>query len=409
MKKIDIAFLLIVSFCAFLSSCSSDETNTEEIEVMPPMIAVADTSVTETNLNFVLELPVVLSKPTNEVVILNYSTEEGTAESNKDYTAIDNGQLIFLAGETTKIIEITIRGEQFVEDDEVFFVSFSQAANATIVDDRVAITIKTDDEDNNSAGVLNIPTTGYSTPEAYDNMILSWSDEFNGSAINRNDWKFEIGDGCPNLCGWGNVELQYYTEENASIVDGNLVIEAKKESKGGKFYTSTRMITKGLQSFKYGRVDIRASLPYGQGLWPALWMLGENIDEVSWPRCGEIDIVELIGGAGRDNEVHGTVHFQNGENNYQFIGNGYQLSSGIFNDNFHVFSIVWTENQIEWFVDDVKYSTFALNATSRAEFQQKFFFIFNIAVGGNWPGNPTVSSVLPQYMVVDYVRVFQPE
>ncbi len=141
---------------------------------------------------------------------------------------------------------------------------------------------------------VTIPTEGFEAADSYDGMELVWEDDFSGDAINMDDWKFEVGNGSS---GWGNNELEYYTAgENAALQDGNLVITARRQDRGGFKYTSTRMITKGKQRFKYGRIDIRAVLPKGQGIWPALWMLGDNIDQVSWPRCGEIDIMELIGG-----------------------------------------------------------------------------------------------------------------
>ena len=259
-------------------------------------------------------------------------------------------------------------------------------------------------------GSFFIPQTGFTTPETYAGMQLVWRDEFDQQSLNTNDWTYEIGDGCPNICGWGNNELQYYTNENTALVEGNLVIEAKKESRGNRQYTSSRIITKNNQSFQYGRVDIRANLPKGQGIWPALWMLGDNIDQVGWPACGEIDIMELIGGSGngRDNTVHGTVHWRDDAtgDRAQF-GGDYTLPNGIFNDQFHVFSIVWTQNRIEWLVDDVRYHAIDTSPAGLSEFRNSFFFIFNIAVGGNWPGNPDGSTVFPQRMIVDYIRVFQ--
>jgi beta-glucanase (GH16 family) len=241
-------------------------------------------------------------------------------------------------------------------------------------------------------------------------MTLVWQDDFEANDINADNWSFEIGDGCPNLCGWGNAELQYYTDDNASIVEGHLVIEAKKENRGSRSYTSSRMISKNKQSFQYGRIDIRANLPYGQGIWPALWMLGDNINQVGWPACGEIDIMELIGGdaSGRDNTIHGTAHWQDDGFKADY-GSAYSLSDGIFNDEFHVFSLVWTENQIQWLVDDHIFHQMAITDPLLSEFRKSFFFIFNIAVGGSWPGSPTISTVFPQYMIVDYIRVFQAE
>jgi beta-glucanase (GH16 family) len=253
------------------------------------------------------------------------------------------------------------------------------------------------------------PNAGYTSPESYDGYKLVWADEFNSSSISE-DWTFEIGDGCPELCGWGNQELEYYKKENTSLADGNLIITAKKEDFGGKQYTSSRMITKGKQSFTYGRIDIRAILPKGQGLWPALWMLGENIDEVSWPKCGEIDIMELVGGSteDRDRTIHGTVHWDNA-GSYANYGGSTKLSAGIFNDEYHVFSIDWDPEKIVWLLDGEEFHVIDITPAGLDEFHKPMFFILNVAVGGIWPGSPDGSTIFPQEMKVDYIRVFQEE
>ena len=244
---------------------------------------------------------------------------------------------------------------------------------------------------------------GYITPLSYPNYTLVWNDEFDDTLLNSN-WIQEIGNGCPNLCGWGNNELQFYKAENTSLKNGFLTITAKEESFSGSNYTSSRIKTQGNINFKYGRIDIRAKLPYSQGIWPALWMLGENITTDSWPACGEIDIVELIGGSGyNDRTVHGTLHWDN--NGYATSTGSSSLSTGKFNDEFHVFSILWDSSSIIWLRDDIQYKV--IDITNLSAFHNNFFFIFNVAVGGNWPGNPNSSTVFPQQMVVDYVRVFQ--
>ena len=249
----------------------------------------------------------------------------------------------------------------------------------------------------NSGGVNNV---GYTTPLNYPNYSLIWQDEFNGTSLSS-DWTHEIGNGS---WGWGNNELQYYRQQNTSVENGYLTIRAKQEYYGGFNYTSSRIITKGNIFNAYGRVDIRAKLPYGQGLWPALWMLGENINSVSWPTCGEIDIMEMIGGTGyNDRTIHGTVHWE--DNGHASYGGPNSLSSGRFADEFHVFSIIWTPSSIVWLRDDIQYKS--IDITNLSAFHNDFFFIFNVAVGGNWPGSPDGTTVFPQTMIVDYVRVFQ--
>ncbi len=247
---------------------------------------------------------------------------------------------------------------------------------------------------------------GYFSPLSYEGMELVWQDEFNGNELDLTYWSFEIGDGCPSLCGWGNNELQYYRAENTRVHDGVLEIEARNENFGGRLYTSSRIITRNGFSFQYGRVDIRALLPEGQGIWPALWMLGANISSVSWPACGEIDIMEMIGGSGRENEVHGTIHWD--EDGHASFGGSYQLSAGTFVEAYHVFSIIWDESKIQWFVDNQLYHETSITSNPMSEFHQHYWFIFNVAVGGNWPGNPNITTRFPQSMKVDYVRVFQP-
>jgi len=246
---------------------------------------------------------------------------------------------------------------------------------------------------------------GYFSPEEYDGYSRIWEDEFTGTSVNSSNWTFETGDGCPYNCGWGNNELEYYRAENAWVADDVLTIEARKENYSGRSYTSARMISKNKFSFQYGRVDIRAVLPKGQGIWPALWMLGNNISTVGWPACGETDIMEMVGGNGREKTVHGTCHWDvNGHAQY---GLGYAKPSGTFADEYHVFSIIWDESKIEWFVNNIKYCELNITSADMSEFHQPNFFIMNVAVGGTWPGEPNSFTVFPQQMKVDYIRVFQ--
>ncbi|MFM7644359.1 MAG: family 16 glycosylhydrolase [Sphingomonadales bacterium] len=254
-----------------------------------------------------------------------------------------------------------------------------------------------------STGNTGAPTSGFISPLTYPNMSLVWQDEFNGASLSS-DWTYDIGTGS---WGWGNNELQYYKQDNAVVADGILTITAKNENFNSSNYTSSRIKTQGIKSWKYGRIDVRAALPYGQGIWPAIWMLGDNITSAGWPACGEIDIMELIGGAGaNDRTVHGTVHWSNNGTHAQY-GGSKTLPSGKFADNFHVFSITWDANSIHWLLDNVEYHSIDTSPADMAEFREKFFIIMNVAVGGNWPGSPDASTVFPQKMYVDYVRVFQ--
>ena len=205
-------------------------------------------------------------------------------------------------------------------------------------------------------------------------------------------------------------ELENYKKENTSVKDGYLIVEAKQESAGNQIYTSSRLTTQNKFNFKYGRVDIRAALPKGQGIWPALWMLGKNIPQVNWPKCGEIDIMEMIGGsgtgAGNDKITYGTPHWDNNGSHAQY-GGSTKLASGIFNDEFHVFSIVWDAKKIVWYLDDKQFHIIDTTPAGLSEFQEEYFLLVNLAVGGDWPGRPDVTTIFPQQLVVDYIRVFQ--
>ena len=236
---------------------------------------------------------------------------------------------------------------------------------------------------------------------------LAWSDEFNGAtgaAIDSSKWTYDVGGN-----GWGNSELEYYTSgaANASLDgNGNLVITAKQQSMNGMNYTSARIKTQGLISWTYGRIEARIKIPKGQGMWPAFWLLGTDISSNPWPACGEIDVVENIGK--EPNIIHGSMH-----------GPGYSGGSGPtaqtslsapVGDAFHIFAIEWEQNVIRWYVDNTLYSTKTpSNIPTGANwvYAHPFFIILNVAVGGTWPGNPDSSTVFPQQMLVDYVRVCQ--
>jgi beta-glucanase (GH16 family) len=241
--------------------------------------------------------------------------------------------------------------------------------------------------------------------------ILTWSDEFNGangSPPDASKWVLETGGK-----GWGNNELEFYTArpENVYLQDGNLVIKALKEKYSGKGvthdYTSARLKTQGKFSQAYGRFEARIKIPRGQGMWPAFWMLGDDVDKVGWPACGEIDIMENIGN--EPDIVHGSIHgpgFSDGDLEAPF-----RLPAGhVFADDFHVYAVEWEPEAIRFYVDDHLYVT-RTRADMRPgwkwSFDHPFFLILNVAVGGDWPGSPDATSVFPQTMLVDYVRVYR--
>ena len=246
-----------------------------------------------------------------------------------------------------------------------------------------------------------------------DGWKLVWSDEFNGpngSAVDHSKWTVETGGD-----GWGNQELEYYTDrsQNAFLQDGNLVIRALAEKYTGpdgviRNYTSTRMKTLGKFSQTYGRFEARIKIPFGQGMWPAFWMLGDDIEKAGWPACGEIDIMENIGK--EPSIVHGSIH-----------GPGYVGNTGLeapyslhgtqrFADDFHIFALEWNPDSILFYVDKDLYVTRTradLRPGWKWVFDKPFFLILNLAVGGDWPGNPDSSTTFPRDMLVDYVRVYQ--
>lgn len=272
----------------------------------------------------------------------------------------------------------------------LIFVVFTGCAPAAVSDEQAA------DAQLISAG-------GHRSPESYPGMSLVWRDEFNGVQLDRQNWEHETGTGHD---GWGNGELQYYRPENTHLQGGYLVIMARQEPFEGSSYTSSRIVTRGKYEFRHGRVDIRAKLPEGQGIWPALWMLGSSMKREGWPAAGEIDIMEMIGGQGRENTVHGTLHWaQDGGRNYE--GGSISLPIGTFSDQFHVFSIEWDEASIRWLVDDYPYLELDTGAPEFDVFRRDFYLLINLAVGGRLPGSPDSTTSFPQRFIVDYVRVFR--
>lgn len=252
-----------------------------------------------------------------------------------------------------------------------------------------------------------------STPPDPAGWVLTWHDEFSGlrgAAPEASRWRFDLGGS-----GWGNNELETYARENA-VQDGlgHLVISARRLPEGGPRcgllsceYSSARLNTRGLFAQAYGRFEVRAQIPAGAGLWPAFWLLGENIDQRGWPACGELDIMENIGR--EPNVVHGTIH-----------GPGYSGASGIgapftlpeaFSAGFHTFGLDWTPDRLQWSVDGAPFQTLtpaSLPPNTRWVFDHEMFLILNLAVGGNWPGHPDANTRFPAALSVDWVRVYAP-
>jgi len=394
-------FKMIHFFFLIASLFSCDKKEVDPVDPVDPLpeITIFDVtqerdSVAVTTFRFFVNV----SKPSDKIIKVSYATEStGIAVAGIDFIAA-SGVLSIPAGETLAYIDVSVPGKNVYEADEDFYVVLSSPENAVITDNKATGIIKS------NKSLQQTDPTGYTTPSSYPGYTLKWNDEFNGTSIDQNNWGYDLG-----ASGWGNNELQNYTSLNANsyIANGSLVIEAIKGPNGN--YTSARMITKGKRTFQYGRIDIRAKLPKGQGIWPALWMLGTNIDNVGWPACGEIDIMEYLGH--QTSTVHGTAHWgAQGSTSSQSSSSRFDLTSGNFYEKFHVFSIIWEANRIRWYMDDQLFHTVTTTTTNGAanwRFNQEFFFIFNIAVGGNWPGYPDATTQFPQKMFVDYVRVFQ--
>lgn len=374
-------FLSIVLCTALIiNACKKVEPDENQAVVLPSNLIVSvnqDTS----NLGFVS----VKANANNA----NFYTIRFTENDNEVIDQSNNGEASYTfksAGSYSIIIRAHVLDDQYIEKIE----------NVSIVSNVPPRIIG------------EAPIAGYSTPLSYSNYTLVWQDEFEGTSLLSTNWKHEIGTGNN---GWGNSELQYYKEENTKVENGVLTITAEKQIFNSSSYTSSRISSQGLQSFKYGRIDIRASAPYGQGIWPALWMLGENFPTTGWPQCGEIDVMEMVGGESTavrgDNVTHGTVHWADASNTHAEFNGNKKITSGILYDNFHVFSIIWDMNGITWYIDDQSFHAIDTKDSQFDEFREKYFFIFNVAVGGKWPGSPNPNTTFPQYLHVDYVRVFQ--
>ncbi len=258
-----------------------------------------------------------------------------------------------------------------------------------------------------SSSAISLPSTNGGSYNPGSGYNLVWSDEFNGSAIDLSKWSYET-----KATGWSqywNNEHQDYTDNgtggaNAFVTNGMLVIKAIKVNNNYTFnsYTSARMVTKNKHSWKYGKVVGRIALPYGKGIWPAFWMLGNNIDTVGWPACGEIDIMEQLGH--QSNKVYGTLHWGEPGSTHAEYGTSTTINNPL---QFHIYELEWTTNTIRIGVDGNFYFTMNITGSGKSEFHQPFYILLNLAVGGNWPGYPDATTPFPQYMFVDWVRVYQ--
>jgi beta-glucanase (GH16 family) len=230
---------------------------------------------------------------------------------------------------------------------------------------------------------------------------LIWEENFDGTELNETIWNHELGNGCPDICGWGNNEKQIYTNSNHTISNGLLSIEIKKENEN---YTSTRITTAKKKEFQYGRIEARAKLPVGQGIWPAFWMLGSNIKQIGWPKCGEIDILEYVG---REPHVaYTSLHTQDSHGN---TINTKKTTVPNIEEGFHLYAIDWTKDKIVFLIDNKEVYTFQPEPKNENTwpFNQPFYIIVNAAVGGNFGGHEIDQSIFPQKFEIDYIKVYQ--
>jgi hypothetical protein len=321
-----------------------------------------------------LSVSVYLSAVSDKPVSVDYITADSTAVAGKDYVAITSGSLTFQPGELAKEIRFNVLPDTTVKKDVYFTIKFSNPVNGTLT--KSGITIR----------IINV-----------DFVNLAWTEDFTTVALNTTIWNYEQGAG-----GWGNNELQNYTNlsDNVHLDSGYLHITALKT---GTNYTSGRINTQGKKQFTYGRVEIRAKLPEGKGIWPALWMLGSGFPTLGWPACGEIDILELLGH--EPSVAHGAVHWNS--NGHKSRTNSFTLSNDKFSSGFHIFSFTWTPNKLIWMVDKQQFFYLSRSEMPDFPFDMPQFLICNIAVGGNWPGSPDGTTVFPQHMIVDYIRIYQ--
>jgi beta-glucanase (GH16 family) len=230
---------------------------------------------------------------------------------------------------------------------------------------------------------------------------LVWQENFNGKKLSEKNWNFDIGDGCPNLCGWGNNEKQIYTNTNHQLKKGKLIITAQKKD---AIYTSTKITTLGKKEFLYGRIEVRAKLPIGKGIWPAFWMLGANIKQIGWPKCGEIDILEYVGK--QPHTIYTSLHTQ--ESHGQTVNTKVTTIPKI-EEGYHNYAIDWTKDKIEFFVDSISVYTYqpVQKNDDNWPFNSKQYIILDLAVGGNFGGPQVDDTIFPQQFIIDYIKVYQ--
>ncbi|MBR6854841.1 MAG: glycoside hydrolase family 16 protein [Fibrobacter sp.] len=375
-KKFAASFIIVTAASAFFSACSDDSSN-----AFAPVSTVESSS----SSTAIENLSSSLDSGTKPVIPSNDSHDDSanpSAKSSSDAPASSSSQAVIPSND-----------------------SHDDSANPAAKSSNDAPVSSSAVPSSSSQAVIPSSDSREESRSSSSSPYL-WNDEFDGDAIDTSKWSFEIGTGAS---GWGNNEWEYYTDrkENAYIKDGVLHIRAQKEDYKGSKYTSARMITKDKFSFTYGTVEARIALPTGKGIWPAFWMLGQNIDKVNWPACGEIDIIEAIND---ENIVYGTHHWQYNGNHASYGNNTkdyYGTSKELDITQFHTYKMVWNEKLIAMYVDDFKYQEIDIEKAKDGleAFHKPQFFILNVAVAGSWPGFEVDDTQFPNEMLVDYIRV----
>lgn len=380
--------LSTIAITAFLAACSSDDSSSAKPSA-PIEESFSDSSSG-------------ITEPVEAEI--SSSSDEGVAPTD---TTFSETSCSFSESKSSSSTKITSSSDY---SNVVSSSNARPASSSSAIDIFESSSSEAEPESSCSSWIVTSSSSSRDNVESSSSPYL-WNDEFEGTVIDASKWTFETG-----ATGWGNNEWQNYTarSENAYVQDGILHIRANKEHYESSDYTSARMITKGKFSFTYGTVEARIALPIGKGIWPAFWLLGENIDDVSWPACGETDIIESVND---ENIVYGTNHWSS-EGSYAQYGNNtndyYGTSLTLDITQFHTYKMVWNEKTIAMYVDDFKFHEISIERDANGKsaggtdaFHKPFFFILNVAVAGNWPGFEVDDSQFPNEMLVDYIRVLK--
>jgi beta-glucanase (GH16 family) len=374
-----------------LFSCDKNNGTPDLPDISVPLLSIEEGDVESRT----IEIEIELSHASSNTIQLTWSTRDSSAQAGIDYVEVTGATVTFESGETSKFIQVEILSDTIMEFTEHFIITFETDENAELLFSNSILTIQDADRKNTL-----VKSDGYDVQKDYPGFTVEWEDNFDGSKLNEADWNYESGGG-----GWGNNELEIYTSDPQNVFAENGILAIRAIDEGSR-YTSARLTTQNKRVFTFGLIEIRAKLPEGQGIWPALWMLGANISSIGWPGCGEIDIMELIGH--QPGRVYGTAHYN--LNGHQYNGNSFSLATpDTFSRKFHVFSILWETDRIAWYVDyELFYEITTKMTGSSWPFNKSFFFIFNLAVGGNWPGYPDETTIFPQTLLIDYIRIYKP-